>query len=800
MSDADAFASVRNSLFQPERGLFIAPVRHHSPACAWAVRALIREVKPKRVLIEAPADFASHIELLTHAETRPPVAIAALIDADGEHRVAAYYPFCVHAPEYVALQESRAIGAEVRFIDLPATDKAMLRETSDDAPVALTDERAFDSGDFIAGLCRRTGCRNGFELWDHLFETRLGDPDWRALLGDVGAYCAGIRAATAPDTIKQHGDDKREAHMGARLLDALADGGPVVVIVGGFHAPALIDMVASGAQPRSKASSKASRSFVIRYSFTALDALSGYAAGLPQPAYYDFLWRRANEASGKPVWREVGLDLASGFAASMREQGHAIGLPQQVEMLRAAEALALMRGRPGALRHDLIDAARTSLVKGEAGLREAWTERLITYLKGDAIGDVPASAGSPPLVEDARALARSHRIDVSDGAVKRRRLDIRRNAAHLAASRYFHAMTLLETGFAERESGPDYLHNVMTELLLEEWSYAWSPRVEGRLIELAARADRIDAACLWTLEAKREALSQAGRGRDIAAMTELFARGLLAGLANDLAPFLRTLGADIQAHADFTAVAQALRRLYSMARSAGPLGAPPELDLNGVAVAAYLRLVYLCDELSSTASDAAAERVEALRLMTELLNEDEAGVFDRALFDDAIDRVADANPPPEILGAVLAICVHSGRRGPDDLRAALGGQLSGSVVREEDRVAILRGMLHAVPQLLWRSPGVLEVIDNFLGAIDEEAFLALLPHLRLAFAALNPREVDQVAERLASLHGGKASAFAAAHHALSQRDLDRGLAIEQGIRASIAADGLGEWLGNEARP
>src|SRR5262245_19828583 len=158
MSEADAFIAVRNSLCQPERGLFIAPVRHHSPACARAVRALIREVKPKRVLIEAPIDFASHIEILTHPETRPPVAIAALIDTDGEHRVSAYYPFCVHAPEYVALQEARAIGAEVRFIDLPAADKAMQRETTDDAPIALTDERAFDSGDFITGLCRKTGC------------------------------------------------------------------------------------------------------------------------------------------------------------------------------------------------------------------------------------------------------------------------------------------------------------------------------------------------------------------------------------------------------------------------------------------------------------------------------------------------------------------------------------------------------------------------------------------------------------------------------------------------------------------
>src|SRR5262249_43311218 len=156
-------------------------------------------------------------------------------------------------------------------------------------------------------------------------------------------------------------------------------------------------------------------------------------------------------------------------------------------------------------------------------------------------------------------------------------------------------------------------------------------------------------------------------------------------------------------------------------------------------IAAYLRLVYLCDDLPNTHSDVAVAHVETLRTMAELLNSDEAGIFDRSLFDDGIDRCVDANPLPEILGAVLAICVQSGRRDAKDIRDALNGQFAGSVQHEEERIGALRGILLAAPQLLWRSPDVLEVIDEFLGAMSEEAFLALLPHMRLAFAALNPR-------------------------------------------------------------
>src|SRR5215468_5467061 len=534
MAEATAIASVHNALREPQQGLYFAPVRHHSPACAWAVRALIREVKPKLVLIEAPDDFTPHIELLAHAETKPPVAIVALVNEGKSHRVAAYYPFCVHAPEYVAVREARVAGAEVRFIDLPAASKAMLRARDGDAPISLTDEAEFDSGDFVRSLCRRTGCRDGYELWDHLFETRLGDADWRTLLADIGAYCAGIRAATPADRIERHGDLAREAHMSAAIIDAVAAGGPIVVVTGGFHTPALIEAVARGNSSRAKAPDATSRSFLIRYSFAALDALSGYGAGLPQPFYYDYLWRRANDGAGAPAWRETALDLASGFTRKVRAQGHSISVPQQVEMVRVAEALAQMRGRPGALRYDLIDAARTALIKGEAGRRDVWTERPLEFLRGDAIGDVPASAGSPPLVEHARSLARTHRIDISDGARRRRQLDIRRKPAHLAASRYFHAMTLLGTNFANRESGPDYLSNTQTELLFEDWSYAWSPTVEGRLIELAARADRVDSACLSVLRTARDDLRTSGAGSDIAAIVDLIAQGLLAGVGGDL--------------------------------------------------------------------------------------------------------------------------------------------------------------------------------------------------------------------------------------------------------------------------
>ena len=116
-------------LFDHERGIHIAPIRHHSPACAFHLRAMIAELEPAAILIEAPGDHGPLIPLLTHEETRPPVAIVTILDREGAEKGApaavSYFPFCAHSPEYVALKEAAVRGIEARFIDLPSTAKSM---------------------------------------------------------------------------------------------------------------------------------------------------------------------------------------------------------------------------------------------------------------------------------------------------------------------------------------------------------------------------------------------------------------------------------------------------------------------------------------------------------------------------------------------------------------------------------------------------------------------------------------------------------------------------------------------------
>ncbi|MEO0831581.1 MAG: DUF5682 family protein, partial [Pseudomonadota bacterium] len=399
---------------------------------------------------------------------------------------------------------------------------------------------------------------------------RLGSDDWRGFFQDVGTYCQGIREATPEAQIEALGDAARETHMALAVKAALNEDGPVVVVVGGFHAPALVGPLDGLKKPAS--SGAKSDSYLIRYGFRALDALNGYGAGLPQPGYYQELWVRA--VSGTLSWRSLAIELASSFAGRTRQDGQAIPLPSEVEVIRMAEALALMRGRPGAMRHDLIDGIRAALIKGEAGPSDLWTTQFQSFLCGDQLGDVPASAGSPPLVEDVRRRAGKLRFDLTDSSQRRRKLDIRRKETHRDASRFCHAMTLLGSPFAGRQSGPDYISGARTELLFEEWSYAWSPQVEGHLIECAVLGDDLPVACLGLLNRERNKMIEDGQARNLPELVTLFYRGLLAGLDEQLSPFLDALAGDIRNYGTFGTVTHALQRLIFVQRSTGPLGAP----------------------------------------------------------------------------------------------------------------------------------------------------------------------------------------------------------------------------------
>ncbi|WP_460707066.1 DUF5682 family protein [Myceligenerans halotolerans] len=106
-----------------EHGVYLAPVRHHSPACAVAVRRAVEELRPAVVLIEGPEEYTRLLPELLHEETRPPVALLSLPDGHDTSGGASFYPLASFSPEWAALRAACEIGAETRFCDRPAAER-----------------------------------------------------------------------------------------------------------------------------------------------------------------------------------------------------------------------------------------------------------------------------------------------------------------------------------------------------------------------------------------------------------------------------------------------------------------------------------------------------------------------------------------------------------------------------------------------------------------------------------------------------------------------------------------------------
>lgn len=790
-------------LHDPERDLYVVPIRHHSPACAAHLKRLLDEVEPAAILIEGPCDFDPLIPLLCDARTRAPVAIVALrqIETEGEgekrrKRATSYFPFCSHSPEFLALRHGAARGITTSFIDLPSHTRAMVYDDKGDVSRTLVgDEAAFDSGDYVKSLAREMACRDGNEVWDQLFEIRIADTagpdaDWRGFFADVGQYCACIRAATAPSVMAADGTLEREGQMRALLARARKEvDGPIVAIVGGFHAEALF--AGETGKPVAPENREAS-AYLVRYGNRQLDALAGYSAGLPLPGFYERWWDWHRNPEGPGSAEEWTNALIGGFAAHLRASGKAPPFPVMLCAIEQAQRLARLRGRALPLRDDIVDAVRSTFIKEEIGRAGApLLVDLHSWLTGNAIGDVPPAAGSPPLVEAVRSEARRLRFAVDDGEIRNRQFDIYRKPAQREASRFCHALALLGAGFGQRTAGPDFRNDVALDRLFEVWSVGWSPMVEARLVELSELADTLPEAVAAVIAERIGALADHGLGRNAEAAIDLFATACRAGVGESAGAILELVEAEVIEDAELRSIVAALDEVVMLRRGHGVLGISDPAPIDRLLGTIWRRVAVLLPELAALPADQAQTALQALANLRGIIDlARSAGfAFDTQAFDEALERLRAAELVPQIAGAVLAFALLDGRADGDALAARLRGELGAAYVKPADRLAFLGGIIAVARELLWTLPQIVAALDAVVGDAEEDDFIAMLPHLRLALMPLDPRDIDRLSGMVAERLGVSALALQQVV-GISESEVLANLALDRAMAEMLVAEGV----------
>ena len=825
-----------------EAGVHLVPIRHHSPACALALSALLEEVRPATVLIEGPVEYADLLPSLQDPRTVPPVALLSL----GE-RTASYYPLAEFSPEWVALRWAGEHGAEAVFIDRSARlreDDDPRSDTRGDArggvARTLQAERYLARSRSLDALARRLGCRDHDEVWEHLFEDRATADirSWRDFFSDTLAWAGLARLDIEREVLDTDGTHAREAVMAAALRRHLpessastgADGkgfeapaAPVAVVTGGFHTMALLDCLDATehaawlpeAQPQ-----PGGPAWLIRYDYARLDALRGYGAGMPSPGLWQRAWRArtgagplAGSGTGSPrakrrtaraapesagAARAFATTVVIDVATALRGLGEPLGTAQVLATVEQAIRLAALRGRAWPGRCDILDALTSCLVKDETGLSGNLGAAVDSVLAASDVGEVPEGIATPPLVRQVRDRLRAARFIIDDSVEHRVSLDTSRRPRHRERRELLARLRFVGSGFAHQISGADLVSGTGMGQFLEEWVYSWTPMVEAALVRMAQEAPDLDVLV-------RTRLAQRLTGElNAEALVALVSELAVMGLGTEAGDVCDRLENSLGRLSDLGELVEALHRLAGLIESTSRL----RLNDAGARIRSILHrgdaMIARCvSDLVGLEDQEATGAVDALISVRDL-------IIRSAGDDERADEAAQGAGFGAVLREIEVLRRHR------DAAASLVGCATGiaasvRVLSEEEAVhAVLThlavgadparaadfivGLVRTAPDVLLRSPDAVEAVTGALTRLDDRAFVAALPDLRRAFTTLRPMETHRLAGMVAQLVGTAASDLDTvwtvnpAHAAL-------GAQLERDLVASLERDGLGEWSG-----
>ncbi|MFI5458281.1 MAG: DUF5682 family protein [Isosphaerales bacterium] len=760
------------------------PVRHHSPACAWHVGRLIRQAKPKTVLIEGPRDATPLIRFLTHERTRLPVAIYTTFAQRSEHglptRHAAYYPLCDYSPELAAVRTAAEVGAEARFIDLTFPEMVLSEEKRGGERLrSLFEERHLQHSRLLQAACDRSGARNPDELWDHLYEVDHRHVDIATFVRNVLGYCALARQDYTPEMLAADGSAAREAAMAAAIAET---NGKVVVVTGGFHTVAL-----PATDPKKPAPVKVDAAdaqvVLMRYGFEQLDRLSGYASGMPSPEYYQRLWEGRDPA-----------ELVVELARQCRAQELMVSPADAIVALTQARQLARFRGHPALAREDLLDGIRSVFIKGAEDVEGVTVLALARkLLAGDRVGNVPPEVGQPPIVDDFRRTAASLKLDLDKVQAKEIALDLYRKDRAREISRLFHRLRFLDVPFAHFLAGPDFVQGQNLERVHETWRYHWSPDTEATLIERSLYGSTLEEAAAARLLERIDEADKRGQGRQADHAAQLLVEACRMGLHRHTPELLDRARGIVAEDGRFVSLVTALELLLVLHVSREPLEAHHLAGITDVAGAAYNRACYLIPQLVATADQEEAQTLDALNSLVQAVQSLGDSPERQDLRRHNLKSLAQTNGGNAAFrGAACGILFGDGQLQITDLVGYLQGHLVSRADQEREGPRFLRGLLCSARSVLWQVPEAIRSIHRVLREWDEELFVRQLPHLRLAFADLTPRECDHVAHLVAS-EGGVAELTLITSSEYSSADLIRGADVNRRVMEGLKRDGLEEF-------
>jgi hypothetical protein len=770
-------------------------VRHHGPGSARSVVAELDRLQPRAVLIEGPADADPLLALAAAPGMAPPVALLAY--APDAPRLSAFWPYAVFSPEWQALAWAAGHGVPVRFCDLPAASTLAMREAGDDddGRGEVDDEQAPElrwagrrpfSLDPIAEMAAAAGYDDPERWWDDVVESRLDGaspfPVITEAMGELRAAeqrlaeQAGTQAGT--ETLREQ---RREAHMRQVLRATLRDaGGVVAVVCGAWHAPALTgplppagrDAAVLRGMPRRKAALA-----WVPWTHSRLSTASGYGAGIASPGWYHHLFTTPDHTVVRWMTRVGGV---------LRGHDLPVSSAHVIEAVRLAEALATLRGRPLAGLAEVSEATKAVMCDGDE-VAAAFVHRDLVV--GELLGGVPDDAPPVPLDADLRARARSLKLKI-DPVEKSLALDLRKDTDR-GRSAFLHQLACLRIGWGTVTD--DLVKGTGT--FRETWSLRWRPELAVDIIDAAVWGTTV-----MTAAAARIA-DAAANATELAAVSAIVERVLLADLPGALGPVLRALDARAAADSDVADLMTATPALVRAIR----YGTVRGTDTGALAAVVHALAARVCAGLPGAVGGLADDAALALRSALDGMH---AAL---ALFNPGgTNGVSPLSPPRHrgegppvtplprqnvrqrwlavlasvasrrdvhglIAGRVTRLLADAGALAWPEAATRLRAALSAGVPAA-GKAAWAEGFLSGGGLLLVHDRDLLATLDAWVASLGEEEFLDVAPLLRRVFGEFSAPERASIGTAVRQLPGGHEAGEAPDGVAAGDLDHDRAAA------------------------
>lgn len=764
------------------------PVRHHSPACALHLRRTIERFHPELILIEGPADSAELLPYIADEQSIPPFCIYySYDDKDGKvseekEKYRAYYPFLAYSPELVAIREGSRSHTPVRFIDLPYALRLINKiEEEPQTQFYYNENKEYEVNTYTAMIARKAGCRSFAEFWESRFELDAANLDTQAFVRNLFHLGYFMRLATSENEISLKEDRLRETYMAEEIRKALSDNKKILVVAGAFHISGLMEALQSDKKPSLKTCNREHvASYLMPYTFKEADSKSGYAAGMPFPAFYQEVWEKIEKQKKDPFASTV-LEYIIKTARYARKT-QMISLPDEINALNMARSLAVLRGKQSTGVYELLDGVRSCFVKGDLNATSTFeVDFLYRLLSGMGTGKIADNDCIPPVVREFRALCSLHRLKTSTIERQEVTLDIIKNPAHYRKSRFLHQMEFLETGFATLQSGPDYVNQKNKNLVREQWICRYATSVETRLIDLSVYGATLSQVCNSLIEKNfKDNMTAEELGKLLLSVQVM-------GIEGFYLQYEDSIRLVVESEGNFINLCKLINSLLYLANMQQLMDGNIQPVIAELARTAFKGAVVLIPSLKSTTEEEEQEICEQMRNLYSFTM-DAKGWFDTAAFIAAAEKVLnDSFSNSRLFGLCLAIHYKEGRTGQADFCQQIAAYLESSITHPEQAASFICGLFLIARDVLFADPHILEAIDRVIAKADQETFLTILPNLRYAFTGFLPAEISRLGQQVAEYHQ-VAEARLTGSITVSQEEITEAMRLD-----SLATEALKTW-------